>query len=541
MKKVRTPNSLTFKMSDLHGFSFDGINFTERLFSFQINELLKQIPKYQYSEDSAAQLGNVIQQLNLIPKRKTIVDGSKKVLGTVKLFREKDLKRKDWNITIAPPSKISFVKKLGGVIDVAIQMPREMFLEKDYLDYKYLFKRAVYLEAMKDHLRSALKGAEIEICNDVFGISCLKPCLLLSFEEFKIRIIPVIHEDGYFNKMKLDPAKCCIRKDEEEGVATPFYNKVILEDAYFAKNFEEYQRNLFSHTTFVEALQLIELWSARRGLIQRRNEQLDTFPEYFYYDIILKLFKDKKIVPEMKNHVIFREILIVISKIPIQEIMNEYKASGFSDNFSGDAFNVAFRVPSCLAQSLVNSAELSTTIFPDGGKAANQKEFDALKFLFLTQFTQSNNYDVVLRLELDYDEISEDELFARKKSSALCSKMMSILKTAFLENDRAKSLAIFATEVENTFHICINLSEDSVGAFSNAEFGPDINSGDNESKLLSKDFREFWGEKSQLRRYKDGSIKETVTWESSSSMAIFCEIAKYVFESKNRVFNLFLI
>lgn len=33
----------------------------------------------------------------------------------------------------------------------------------------------------------------------------------------------------------------------------------------------------------------------------------------------------------------------------------------------------------------------------------------------------------------------------------------------------------------------------------------------------AKDFRDFWGEKSELRRFKDGSITEAVPWTNEKS------------------------
>jgi U3 small nucleolar RNA-associated protein 22 len=528
-------------MSDLLGFSFDldGINFTERLFSFQINELLKNIPKHNYSKEDYAKIDLVAQQLKNIPLGKITVDGSKKIFGQVKLFREKDLNRKDWSVTIAPPSKINFVEKFCGIVDLAIQMPREMFLEKDYLDFKYLFKRAVYLESVKNYLGKCkdLQGKELQICNDVFGSSCMKPCLQISFENLKIRIIPVIHHEGYFSKLKLSSSKCCVRKDEEESSPTPFYNNVILEDMYFARNFVEYRKSLLPNVSFAESLQLIELWSARRGLIQRvAANHVDTFPEFFYYDLLLSLYKSKAVVAEMKSHIIFKELLVALSKIHIDEIIADYKNFGFTEKLIDSDFNSSFRVPASLVENLVYISSLSAEMYPEGGKSADANQFEKIKFLFFNQSMQSSQYDVVLRLKIDFTDISDDEAFARMKSSSICSRIVLILKRAFVDNKRAKSVSVAPTSMENIYHVCINLSEESVGAFSSAEFGPDINNGDNELKESSKEFRNFWGEKSQLRRYKDGTIKETVTWDSSNSMELFCEIGKYILES--RLFNI---
>lgn len=37
--------------------------------------------------------------------------------------------------------------------------------------------------------------------------------------------------------------------------------------------------------------------------------------------------------------------------------------------------------------------------------------------------------------------------------------------------------------------------------------------------LQAADFRDFWGIKSELRRFKDGSIREAVVWSTGKSIA----------------------
>lgn len=56
-------------------------------------------------------------------------------------------------------------------------------------------------------------------------------------------------------------------------------------------------------------------------------------------------------------------------------------------------------------------------------------------------------------------------------------------------------------------------------------------------KLQAKEFRSYWGEKSQLRRFKDGEVCEAVVWADSKvpvskKRCITRDIVHYVFLHK---------
>ena len=49
-----------------------------------------------------------------------------------------------------------------------------------------------------------------------------------------------------------------------------------------------------------------------------------------------------------------------------------------------------------------------------------------------------------------------------------------------------------------------------------------------EEKAEGEEFREFWGQKSELRRFKDGLIQEAVVWSSSQPLDLFQEITSHL-------------
>lgn len=51
-----------------------------------------------------------------------------------------------------------------------------------------------------------------------------------------------------------------------------------------------------------------------------------------------------------------------------------------------------------------------------------------------------------------------------------------------------------------------------------------------EDKNAAAAFRAFWGEKAELRRFKDGSIEESLIWDASDGQSILDQIIKYVLQ-----------
>jgi len=59
--------------------------------------------------------------------------------------------------------------------------------------------------------------------------------------------------------------------------------------------------------------------------------------------------------------------------------------------------------------------------------------------------------------------------------------------------------------------------------------------------LQAVDFRNFWGDKSELRRFKDGAIREAVVWSKGKTLAdkrIICKkIIVFLLKTKFNIFK----
>ena len=73
-------------------------------------------------------------------------------------------------------------------------------------------------------------------------------------------------------------------------------------------------------------------------------------------------------------------------------------------------------------------------------------------------------------------------------------------------------------------YIVVGISFDATNMSRHIDHGPPA-----EEKKESRKFREFWGDRAELRRFKDGSILETLVWTAGQSASATCEeIARYI-------------
>lgn len=117
--------------------------------------------------------------------------------------------------------------------------------------------------------------------------------------------------------------------------------------------------------------------------------------------------------------------------------------------------------------------------------------------------------------------------------SGFCSELYNTLITGL--GDRVK--LIYPQYTDNAAWPVTSSSSKSchsilVGLLLNAEHvgrvvdhGPPV-----EDKNAAAAFRAFWGDKAELRRFKDGSIEESLIWDASDGQSILEQIIKYVLQ-----------
>lgn len=117
--------------------------------------------------------------------------------------------------------------------------------------------------------------------------------------------------------------------------------------------------------------------------------------------------------------------------------------------------------------------------------------------------------------------------------SGFCSELYDILTTGL--GDRVKLIhpqytenavwPVTASSPKRRHSILVGLllNAEHVGRI--VDHGPPV-----EDKSAAAVFRAFWGDKAELRRFKDGSIEESLIWDAADSQSILDQIIRYVIQ-----------
>lgn len=176
-------------------------------------------------------------------------------------------------------------------VDIAMEIPADTLLNKDYLNGRYLSKRAAYVEAIRSALAAEpsgeFRGAQIGL----FLNDPQKPLLILTprdlpvdYGRFRVRLHPVLAGD-VFPTRKLLPGRNCHRGSAVAGEsqakgqnstgsnsakpqlqATPLYNQRILEDTQFTNHLRLVHRTVRDCPALAQTVQLLKVWARQRGL-----------------------------------------------------------------------------------------------------------------------------------------------------------------------------------------------------------------------------------------------------------------------------------
>lgn len=165
------------------------------------------------------------------------------------------------------------------IADVAVQMPKACFDEKDQLNHRYHAKRALYL------LQIALA---LEMNAQDLGIESLqwtalrgdprRPALLLRLRDSKaaIRLLPAL-PPSTFPLQRLAPGRNNLRSacapraagasaEEHPLLPTPYYNAGIVEDLLLMQHAQTMQAAASNARSMRDAAVLLHIWAAHQRL-----------------------------------------------------------------------------------------------------------------------------------------------------------------------------------------------------------------------------------------------------------------------------------
>ncbi|KAJ3198618.1 hypothetical protein HDU82_001186, partial [Entophlyctis luteolus] len=477
--------------------------FQSNLFRLQIDELLKEVvPDYTRTGSLDKTLHSLkavldscreLPELDLLAAKKSVAKSN-----IVIPFAAVDAPAPDstrYKFSFKPPAKVfiagSYLVKTiaksgsGFNVDVAVQMPESIFVEKDHLNNRYFHKRAYYLAVLASALKasSAFKSAKISF--ELLNKDPRRPVIVLNAkgkETFgsvggvggvSIRVIPVVPQT-LFPVHKLAPGRNNNRpaaelNSESQFPPTPRYNSAILMDISLVSSLNVLHKQSAACPAFKDAVILGKVWLYQRGF------DSSSFGGFLWSMLVCYLMGPGNRTVNKGRGIILRESF---SSYQIVKLTIEFlDPVGYFDSIlrpltSDDRIN---KIPPGFA----------------GYKPSVQIDWPS-KRQFFVHFVSR-----LLRLGI--------------KSRTKLIKLMD-----FEEQPKniCWSLNESPPDEDDNLPMLVGLVLNYETAYEPVEQGP----ASGEDEKIIENFRRLWGTKASLRRFADGSIAESVVWEVGSDL-----------------------
>lgn len=447
------------------------------------------------------------------------------------------------------------------VIDLAITMPSKIFQPKDYLDYRYFHKRAYYLARIARALiesESFQFLVEYTYQND----NHLKPAILVESSGktdngksvgYRYSILIYLSADEHlFPPAKLMPTRACVQEHANKAIpntsqshATPFYNSSLRSDQCSLAYLDFVSAVSLQCESFRDACILGGMWLRQRGL--QGGLQSGGYGNFEWACTMALLLQAGGMHGRpvlMRNHNSFQMFKATLkylaatdlhqSPISIQHKSLDIRKAEGPILFDGArGINILYKMTPWSYAALRHEARKTIELF-------SEVSTDHFGACFVLQINDpSQQFDLVISCAIDTNlMITAPSPDAHTDLLRTCMHLYKVLKKGL--GDRVRLLYIQQPQTASWSLTCSNrlgLPESlspvvlEVGLLLDPENcrrvidkGPPA-----EDKLEAASFREFWGEKAELRRFKDGSILETVVWAASRSRPdILMQIIEYI-------------
>ncbi|XP_078173344.1 nucleolar protein isoform X1 [Carex rostrata] len=519
----------------------------------KLTELIKEVRLSDgESEIVKGAISSVINAILSIPDQEV---GSDAASGFVRDLSVKQDKvrltfRRPMNAHVAGSYSFGAVVKPDISADILVQMPKECFHEKDYLNYRYHAKRCLYLCVIEKYLKS-----EPSICNvqwSTFSGEGRKPVLLvypatgLPEASFSLRIIPTA--SAVFNVSKLNLSRNNIRSFSQGGITqpTPNYNTSMLEDMFLEENSEFVRKVFLESRSLVEALILLKVWARQRRTVYTH----DCINGYLLSVLVACLTAQSAgniVSKSMTARQIFRVIIKYIGtsnawekglflhpprqyNISKEDVNQQKKFPILLFDVSGH-LNLMFRMTRAAFLELKDEA-VSTL------NCLEKHKDDGFEEIFMTKVDFASKFDSCLRINMKENSRVLGLGFCMDEERwRVCERDIHLLLSQGL-TDRSKLVRVVWRNSPSNWNIhdgFMKFGEEPVlvgvllssqeKSFRIVDIGP---SAENKDEVIK--FRKFWGEKAELRRFKDGNIAESTVWECDpwERHAIIKRIVEYV-------------
>ncbi|KAG0011689.1 hypothetical protein BGZ80_000504 [Entomortierella chlamydospora] len=555
---------------EIQGLQESSELFKSNIFKLQIEELLKEVQiDYKKSQPLEAALRKLKDIFDRTPEHQelslsAIKNNMKKKSIVIPFPKPEPASDIQYTFGYSAPSAMHLVGSFplkavskgrqGWSVDVAIEMPEELFQEKDHMNYRYFYKRAYYLAV----LAAAIQDKKSGMSNCKVEFSTLngdqrKPILILhpsgdkSETDFKklrctIRIIPYI-PSTVFPAQRLAPGRNNVRSSETtEQPPTPQYNTALQQDTAFTSHLVFLYQHNKNCPAFKDACILLKVWATQRGLLRQTIEGINGFLLEMIMAYLLQgggANGGKKLANGFSSYQLVKGTIDYIAQhdFATQPIfMGQHTSSGefskeaFMSNFDvvivdpSGKINLAGHVTKAAMDELQHEARLAMRFFTESSddkfEALFLKRVDSpmLRFDNMVKIhvpknvAQLKNYSNKVALDYPSPFIHFAHSVAPLLKRGLTDRIhLVVARYDPLENWATSTTAPeYGPESAITVGLLLNHAESS----RLVDLGPPADDLEN-----AKMFRELWGNKAELRRFKDGSILESAVWEAQGTDA----------------------
>ncbi|KAF3479981.1 pre-rRNA processing protein Utp22 [Arthroderma uncinatum] len=529
--------------------------YKSSLFKLQMDELLGQLrPDYDKLlsrvEKSLRKLKNIIEEIpNGTPKN---LAAAKKEFEAAKVaipFPEpppaKDIR---YTFEYAKPADINvvgsfamktIVKGQGPThIDLAVTLPSALFQKKDYTSYRYFYKRAYYLACIAAAIKSA-QDVEYAVSYVYQDGNTLRPVLLLepvegadddfSQSNCSIRIITAVEHETFslshtlpsHNSLRLEQAD-----ESKSGGSNPthIYNATLRSEAVVSAYLKLHHTASVKCAAFKDSCILGRAWLRQRGF--GTSFALGGFGHFEWATLLALLLEGggpngkAVLAPSYSSYQIFKATLQFLSGRDLTkpllmhapEDMGPVAEADHPALFDGKrGLNVLYKMTPWSYKLLQREATLTL-------KMLNDSTRDHFNSIFITRIN-----DAFYR----FDQVVSVTFPSRRPPTLQAAERLQSLHRVLTKalGDRATLIDFTSSEppswpVKSTspsksdkkWAITVGLNLDAAQQSRSIDHGPSV-----EDKEEAAAFREFWGDKAELRRFKDGSIMESLVWSDQMS------------------------
>ncbi|KAJ5930743.1 hypothetical protein N7466_006236 [Penicillium verhagenii] len=537
--------------------------YKSSFFKLQMDELLtglrpnygKQISK---SQDALHKLKNTIEGL---PDResKSVSDAEKELRTASDIVipwpEPRPAKDAKYTVSYAKPANInvvgSAVLKTGAKttdsrpIDLAVTMPNSIFQEKDYVNYRYFHKRAYYVACLAAGIQGPMNDLGFEVKFGFQDGDSLRPLILLEprstskgdpTPQPQIRILTAI-EPSLFPITRTLPIRSNVRqgsKDQSEaGESTPYYNASLRSEAAVSLYHKFLHSTAQKCESFRDACILGRTWLQQRGL--QTSFQNGGFGGFEWAALVSLLFEgggpsgQPILLRSYSSYQIFKATIQFLAGRDLTTPLLLFASDVAVPNggpvlYDGRrGLNILYKMTTWSYAALRHEASITLKMLNESREDNFDRVFivkvdePALRFDRLISFPKAFNGDTVRALR-------EQNALYTTLSKALGDRVKLISfasQNAESWSTRAKALT---KKASHNLSVGLLLDADNVGRV--VDHGPAA-----EEKEEAASFREFWGDKSELRRFKDGSILESLVWsDQPSEDSIVLQILTYVLQ-----------